>query len=71
MGFSYNFIMCSRWEEFQDPQPIDCILIIYESYLDPMLQMVPSVIHTSRSPPNTIETIKSAHKLDKTLEDEC
>jgi hypothetical protein len=45
--------------------------MIYESYLDPMLQMVPSVIHTSRSPPNTIETIKSAHKLDKTLEDEC
>jgi hypothetical protein len=45
--------------------------MIYESYLDPMLQMVPSVIHTTRSPPNTIETIKSTHILDKTLEEEC
>jgi len=45
--------------------------MIYESYLDSMLQMVSSVIHTTRSPPNTNETIKSAHILDKTLEDEC
>jgi hypothetical protein len=45
--------------------------MIYESYLNQMLQTVPSVIHITRSPPNTIETIKSAHKLDKTLEGEC